>query len=693
MYMKHPSVQSPWITRSISAQGFFALLLALASFVTTEVVRGQESRQPNVSQVAHGLRIPWDMVWGPNESIWFTERAGKIRRFSLSDSAVHTLYEFTDSLFLQHESGLLGMALHPTFPDSPFVYVAASMRDVDDIPCLRILRFEYDQTSDQLINGMAIFNHKPVTEFHLGCRLGFLADGTLLATIGDAPQIGFVQDDNTSYGKVIRLHSDGRIPDDNPIPGLPMYTKGHRNVQGLVILPNGTIITSEHGNVIEDEINILRKGENYGWPLIEGPCDLPEELDTCARYGMVDPMWSTGDYTIALSGLAYYGSDRYPELHNSLLSTTLKGAHLLQLSLNESQDSVTFQTRHASGVFGRLRDVLVSPDGRVFFCTSNYDQSGYFPFPKEYDDRIMELKFVDATGGPSVRISPDTIHFAARPGDTDTIFTVVTNTSEVAYMILAGYPTKANAPHVPMEYRWPYTIYPGRSEVIPLRYSPTVEGEDTTTIQFYLSEGAISAQNILCIGTTKVGRIAPVTDTVHVTEDTSTIVLFVNDGTDTIEVREVVLNDSTKAEIIAIDGGRLAPGDTVRITVRYRDPGTDSVAIVVTVRTTADKSASAFVERVVTTSVVEYTSPLVPTVRPVPLDGETFSIYGLEWEGQTTYHVIDVTGRTLFTAVSESVHGRLTGSLPYEVPVQGLCFIRLDGSRSQSVIIPIPVAR
>jgi len=693
MYMTfapHRSFGNRW--ERLTPSLFLVVILLLLS-TTNNVVKGQTPRQPNVRQVAHGLRIPWDLVWGPEESIWFTERGGKIRRYSLSDSSLRTLYEFKDSLFLQHESGLLGMALHPSFPDSSFVYVAASMRDVDDVPCLRILRFEYEHTADTLLRSHTIFTHKPVTDFHLGCRLGFLPDGTLLATMGDAPVFGLVQDDNSSYGKVIRIHSDGSIPVDNPVTGSPMYTKGHRNVQGLAILPNGTVFTGEHGNVIEDEINVLIKGRNYGWPWIEGPCDTPEELDSCAKYDMTNPLWSTGDYTIALSGLAYYGSDRYPELRNSLLSTTLKGAHLLQLTLNEGLDTVTYLTRHTSGVFGRLRDVLVSPDGRVFICTSNYDQSGYFPFPKEYDDRILELSFVEASGTAAVRFESDTLRFACRPNDIDTAFAYITNTSEIAYEILAVYQITPNAKHQPLEYRWPYTIYPGRTELVPFRYSPTSEGEDTTTIQFQFSNGHISVHNMLCLGTTKVGRITPISDTVHVVEDTTSTVLFINDGTDTIEVRDVIVSDSLQAEIIAVDGNKLAPGDTIRITIRYRDPNQDSVAIIVTVRTTADKSASAVVERVVVTSVMESTSSLSPYIRPVPLEGETFAVYGLPWDGTTTYSVVDITGRIHFSSSAESREGHVIGSIPYSTAVRGLCFLRLTGSDGQTVIIATPVAR
>ena len=245
-----------------------ALLIAL----TSSLIAGTDGM--TLRTVASDLRIPWEIQWGPDDHLWVTERNGIVSRIDPETGKKSVILDHRANMLQRGEGGMLGLVLHPEFADSPYVYLAISY-GTDNTPEYRTIeRWEYDGEGDSLTNAAEIFRFTPAAIGHQGCRLAFDADGMLYVTAGDNHGDGWVaQDPESPLGKVLRLHPDGRIPEDNPIAGNPLWTLGQRNPQGLVILPDGTIFTAEHGNIIEDEINLIRKGVNYGWPGVEGPCD------------------------------------------------------------------------------------------------------------------------------------------------------------------------------------------------------------------------------------------------------------------------------------------------------------------------------------------------------------------------------------------------------------------------------------
>ena len=180
-------------------------------------------------------------------------------------------------------------------------------------------------------------------------------------------------------GKILRLNLDGTVPADNPIHGNPLWTKGNRNAQGLVFA-NNILYESEHGPDSDDEINIIEKGRNYGWPTVKGFCDNGSEKTFCAANNVKEPIkaWTP---TAALSGMDYYNDTLIPEWKNSLLVVALKNSRLYQLKLNAAHNAITETNEFFNGVFGRMRDVCISPDGKVYICTSNGD-----------GDKIVEIK-------------------------------------------------------------------------------------------------------------------------------------------------------------------------------------------------------------------------------------------------------------------------------------------------------------
>ena len=326
------------------------------------------SSQMTARVVADNLFIPWELVYGPDGHIWFTQKNGYICRLEPVNGKVDTLY-YEPNTSIQSESGMLGMALHPDFANNPYVYVAYNYQQGGMKE--RIIRLTYDGT--KLTTPTTLIEDIEGSGIHNGCRLKIVGD-KLYITTGDAADQATPQNINSVNGKVLRLNLDGTIPADNPIAGNPAWSWGHRNAQGLVYA-NNRLYSSEHGPSTDDEINIIEKGRNYGWPDVHGYCNTTAEMTFCNDSNVVEPImaWTP---TIAVSGIDYYNHPMFPALQNSVLMTTLKDAKLYQLQLNSSFDDVA-----ASNVISiisgkRLRAICIDPDGRIYVSTSTSPSSG-----------------------------------------------------------------------------------------------------------------------------------------------------------------------------------------------------------------------------------------------------------------------------------------------------------------------------
>ncbi len=365
--------------------------------------------------IADHLNIPWDLVEGPDGYIWYTERIGIISRIHPDTKEHDTILDFRGSVINSVEVGLLGMALHPNFAQQPFVFAAYAFKS-NDIWIKRVFRARYDGTT--LVDITNLYELKPAQQYHQGCRVIILPDTTLMFTNGDQPFPDSTYSLTSEVGKTIRINLDGSVPADNPYPGSKIWSIGHRNPQGMCQLPNGNIFSSEHGDNIEDEINLITKAGNYGWPKVEGMCDTPTEIAFCAVNNVIQPTWSSGQKTYAPSGLEYYPHTLYPALTGKLLGVFLKASRLMAFGLSADQRSVTSEKQMLVFRYGRLRDVLVMKSGRVFVCTGNYRARGLEPFPKQDHDVILELIPVWEFKLPKVRVPQDTVVFRADPGDT-----------------------------------------------------------------------------------------------------------------------------------------------------------------------------------------------------------------------------------------------------------------------------------
>lgn len=313
--------------------------------------------------VSEGISRPWEILWGPDDHIWMTERNGRISRVDPKTGIVKPLLTVED-VEATGEGGLLGMVLHPDFSQTPHVYIVYNY-DSPDGYREKVVRYQYADSA--LGSPTVIIDNIPAAGIHNGSRLLISPDRKLFITTGDASASANAQLPGSLSGKVLRLNLDGSIPADNPYPDNPAWSIGHRNPQGLVFA-NGTLYASEHGAGVEDEVNIIEKQRNYGWPTVEGPCNGGETV-FCTANNVKEPIWSTGGGTFALCGLDYYNNDRIPQWKHSLLLLSLKNTTLYQLKLSTDGKTVTGSKNYFTGAFGRLRDLCISPAGRVYICT------------------------------------------------------------------------------------------------------------------------------------------------------------------------------------------------------------------------------------------------------------------------------------------------------------------------------------
>jgi aldose sugar dehydrogenase len=341
--------------------------------------------------------------FAPDGSLYFTERGApgikvSIKKLNTATGVISTITDSGNSSIRQDgEGGVLGMELDPNFSVNNQVYICYSyfLNNVssDSNRRNRVSRFT---VSGATLTGEAVlFDDMLGWSNHNGCRVANGADGKLYFSIGDAADYApgpiKAQDPSTLAGKIFRINYDGSIPSDNPYYGTlsdsarALWTFGHRNPQGLAFQPGtGALWSSEHGQNTRDELNLILKGKNYGWPSCVGtqslnsPLNVPQDGTTynCAATTNL----TTGNYqiaakeyessfTLATSDIAFVTSPLFPEWNGNLLMNTLKANRMYRITLNGTtvaSDQIIIDTG-----YGRLRDVAVSPDGLIYFSSDD----------------------------------------------------------------------------------------------------------------------------------------------------------------------------------------------------------------------------------------------------------------------------------------------------------------------------------
>ncbi|MER7582465.1 PQQ-dependent sugar dehydrogenase [Kitasatospora sp. NPDC097691] len=330
---------------------------------------GSASTGPEVrATLAEGLAVPWGVALLPGGDLLVSERdTARIVRVAAGGGA-KTEAGVVPGVTAGGEGGLLGLALSPSFADDHLVHAYLSTAEDN-----RIVRLGYHPERPagvQLGSPAVLLSGIPHGPRHNGGRIAFGPDGLLYATTGDSSDSGTAQDKGSLGGKILRLTPDGAPAPDNPFPGSPVYSYGHRNVQGLAWDGEGRLWASEFGENTWDELNLIRPGGNYGWPVVEGTGHRPGYLDPVAQ-------WSPAE--ASPSGLAYAGG--------ALWMAALRGTRLWRVPIAGDR-LVGSPQAYLDGVYGRLRTVVTDRDGTLLLATGNTDGRGD---PRPGDDRILRL--------------------------------------------------------------------------------------------------------------------------------------------------------------------------------------------------------------------------------------------------------------------------------------------------------------
>lgn len=344
-----------------------------------------------ISVINSRLNVPWEMLWGPDNFIWFTEQDGMVSRMNPTNGQIDTVMLIPD--FYRKRLALASMVFHSDVKQHPFIFFNHLFLK-DSVIYTRIVRYDYKKDDSVLLSNPLVLLEYPGHAGHNGSRLVISPDGKLMIATGDAFIEKNAQDTGSVSGKILRLNIDGTIPDDNPIPKNPFWSMGFRVPQGLVYSDAGDLYSAEHGDATDDEVNLITRGGNYGYPVVTGKCDSANELKYCADRNILEPLkaWTP---TIAPAGIDYYNHQKIAAWKNALLLTTLKDQSLRVLQLNDDGKKVVDEKIILSKRLGRLRDVCVSPAGDIYISTSNRDWNPAEGFPIEEDDRIIRLSAMD----------------------------------------------------------------------------------------------------------------------------------------------------------------------------------------------------------------------------------------------------------------------------------------------------------
>jgi len=371
----------------------FLVCLAIAALTCSHPAPGrgageiesspQTQSKFKVETVIGNLEVPWSIVWAPDGRMIFTERPGRVRVFQNGNLQPQPLFVVPD-VEPRGESGLMSLALHPQFAANHLLYLSYAYTASDQM--VRVVR--YRETPTGLTDRKVIIENIPAAQFHAGCRLRFGPDGKLYITTGDATERALAQQLNSLAGKILRLNDDGAVPSDNPFVGRAdarpeIWAYGSRNSQGIDFQPGtNDLFETEHGPSGfdgpggGDEVNIIDKGKNYGWPVVD---------HRATHAGMESPLLEYTPACAPASGTFYRGS-QFPQFKGNFFFGCLVGTRIIRVTLDGRR--VVSQENLLERQYGRIRDIAEGPDGYIYFSTSNRDGRGN---PARDDDRILRL--------------------------------------------------------------------------------------------------------------------------------------------------------------------------------------------------------------------------------------------------------------------------------------------------------------
>jgi len=321
--------------------------------------------------VLDNLDDAWSFVFLNEDTILFTEMPGKLKIASLTNKSIINIGNVPEVAY-SSQGGLSEVILDPDFDSNNKIYITYSAKK--DNKKITLYLSSAELKKNELVNRKVIFEANAFrrSPAHMGAKIAFLNDGTLLLTSGDGyDHREKAQKLDNHFGKIIRINRDGSIPQDNPFISnknalSDIYSYGHRNMQGLVITGSGEIYEHEHGPKGGDELNIIKPSLNYGWPAITYGIDYSGAVISpfTEKEGMEQPLF-TWIPSIAPSDMIFYEKDLYPELKNNFLITALVSRDVKQININD----LTTQKSLFTDLNFRLRNIQDSPKGYIYLLT------------------------------------------------------------------------------------------------------------------------------------------------------------------------------------------------------------------------------------------------------------------------------------------------------------------------------------
>lgn len=336
-----------------------------------------------VETVAAGMQVPWAFAWLPDGRMLVTERPGRVRIIEKGKLRAEPVFTVPD-VEPSSESGLMDITLHPDFASNSFVYLAYAYNQ--DGKRVKVVRYKF--AGDKFTEPKTVLEGVPGAPNHAGMRCDFGPDGKLYISAGDSTDWELAQKMDSLAGKILRVNDDGAIPTDNPFINqknvrAEIWAYGVRNPQGLAWQPDSNLLfETEHGPSGfdgpggGDEVNIIEKGKNYGWPVIH-------HRET--KEGMESPLLEYTPAVAPASGMFYRGSV-FPDFKGNFFFGNLRGETIIRVILNGR--NVVAQERLLEDKLGRIREVAEGPDGFIYFSTSNRDGRGS---AADTDDRVMRI--------------------------------------------------------------------------------------------------------------------------------------------------------------------------------------------------------------------------------------------------------------------------------------------------------------
>jgi glucose/arabinose dehydrogenase len=361
------------VDKKIRILGIAAAVAAMIIIVTSPsgLVIPQPTSSPRgteaVQIVATNLQKPWAITSGDGK-IFFTEKVGRIR---VIDNGILVNQSVADLRVADiTDAGLLGITLDPDYKNNHYIYVYYTYRDGSNL-WNKVLRIT--ESNDRITDAKTVLDKIPAAEFDNGGVIKFGPDKKLYIGTGDATDQGLSQNMTSLGGKILRVNADGSIPQDNPFQNSPVYSYGHRNPQGLTWDDKGNMYETEEGPTRNDEINLIKPGQNYGWPNQECSGSTKSQTALICYNPSIEP-----------AGITYYLPNKL-DLKGSLILATLRGNALYQLLLQNG--TIASQKIILDGI-GRIRDVNEASDDNLYIITSNTDGRG---FPDQNDDKLLRI--------------------------------------------------------------------------------------------------------------------------------------------------------------------------------------------------------------------------------------------------------------------------------------------------------------